>query len=425
MNVLLLGSGGRENAFAWKLAQSELLTQLYIAPGNGGSERWGTNLPINPNDFEAVKSAVLKLKIDMVIVGPEEPLVRGIKDFFLDDSEICKIPVIGPGKLGATLEGSKEFAKDFMLRHNIPTAKYFTVTQENISEGVEFLDEMSAPYVLKADGLAAGKGVLIIHSLEEAKSELKLMLDGKFGAASKKVVIEECMTGIELSVFVLTDGFGYVILPEAKDYKRIGEGDTGLNTGGMGAISPVPFADKAFMQKVEEKIVIPTLEGLRKDDIPYKGFIFLGLFNTDGEPRLIEYNVRMGDPETEAVMLRIKSDLLQLFVATANYDLKNETIEIDTDFATTVMMVSGGYPEEFEKGKAISGLENVEGSIVFHAGTTKNSAGVIQSAGGRVLAVSSKAKTMKEALELSFKNVAKIQYDGSYYRRDIGFDLIK
>ena len=423
MNVLLLGSGGRENAIAWKLAQSPLLTQLYIAPGNGGSDRFGINVPLNPNDFDAVKRVVLDLEIGLVIVGPEEPLVRGIKDFFLEDKELSKIPLIGPGKLGATLEGSKEFAKDFMLRHNIPTAKYFVVTQANLDEGIEMLEQLASPYVLKADGLAAGKGVLILPSLQDAKNELKLMLDGKFGSASKKVVIEEHMTGIELSVFVLTDGIGYVILPEAKDYKRIGEGDTGLNTGGMGAISPVPFADKAFMDKVENLIVKPTLEGLRKDDIPYKGFIFLGLFNTNGEPRLIEYNVRLGDPETEAVMLRIKSDLLKLFISTANYDLKNETIEIDSDFATTVMMVSGGYPEDFQKGKIISGLEDVEGSLAFHAGTIRNKDGKIETSGGRVIAMSSKAKTMKEALKLSFDNVAKIKYDGAYYRGDIGFDL--
>lgn len=423
MNVLLLGSGGRENAMAWKLAQSTLLTKLYIAPGNGGSDRYGTNIPLDINNFEAVKKVVIDLKIEMVIVGPEEPLVRGIKDFFLEDKVLSKIPLIGPGKLGATLEGSKEFAKDFMLRHNIPTAQYFVVTPTNLEEGLEMLEQMKAPYVLKADGLAAGKGVLILPSLEDAKKELKLMLDGKFGAASKKVVIEEHMTGIELSVFVLTDGKGYVILPEAKDYKRIGVGDTGLNTGGMGAISPVPFADKAFMDKVEKLIVVPTLAGLRKDDIPYKGFIFLGLFNTDGEPRLIEYNVRLGDPETEAVMLRIKSDLLKLFISTANYELKNETIEIDTDYAATVMMVSGGYPEEFQKGKVISGLDSINGSLVFHAGTMRNTNGDIETAGGRVIAVSSKAKTMKEALKLSFENVAKIKYDGVYYRNDIGFDL--
>lgn len=423
MKVLLIGSGGRENALAWKLSQSKLLTKLYIAPGNGGSDRYGENLVIDVNDFELVKKHVLALKIELVIVGPEEPLVRGLKDFFLDDKELSTIPVIGPGKLGATLEGSKEFAKDFMLRHNIPTAKYFVVTSLNLAEGLEVLDGMQAPYVLKADGLAAGKGVLILHSLEEAKSELKAMLDGKFGAASSKVVIEECLTGIELSVFVLTDGFGYVILPEAKDYKRIGEGDKGLNTGGMGAISPVPFADEAFMKKVEDRIVKPTLEGLRKDDIPYKGFIFLGLFNTAGDPYLIEYNVRMGDPETEAVMLRIKSDLLKLFVATSKYELKDEVIEIDPDYAATVMMVSGGYPEAFEKGKVISGLDQVEGSLVFHAGTTKNPNGEVVTGGGRVLAVSSKGKTMEEALNKSFSNVAKIKYENSYYRRDIGFDL--
>ncbi len=423
MNVLLLGSGGRENAFAWKLAQSPLLTKLYIAPGNGGSERWGTNIALNPNDFDAVKAAVLNHGIQMVIVGPEEPLVRGIKDYFLNDKEISSIPVIGPGKLGATLEGSKEFAKDFMLRHNIPTAKYFTVTKDNLEEGFNVLSDMKSPYVLKADGLAAGKGVLILDSLDEAKSELSLMLNGKFGAAGNKVVIEEFISGIELSVFVLTDGYSYVLLPEAKDYKRIGVGDTGLNTGGMGAISPVPFADAAFMKKVEEQIVIPTLDGLRKDDIPYKGFIFFGLFNTNGNPYLIEYNVRMGDPETEAVMLRIKSDLLQLFIATANFELKNETLEIDSDFAATIMMVSGGYPGDFEKGKPISGLEKVDGSIVFHAGTASSSKNEIVTAGGRVLAVSSKGKTMSEALRLSFDNVSKISYEGAYFRKDIGFDL--
>lgn len=423
MNVLLLGSGGRENAFAWKLAQSPLLTKLFIAPGNGGSERWGTNIVLDPNDFEAVKVAVLNNDIQMVIVGPEEPLVRGIKDFFLNDKDISNIPVIGPGKLGATLEGSKEFAKDFMLRHNIPTAKYFTVTKDNLEEGFKVLSEMNSPYVLKADGLAAGKGVLILNSLDEAKSELGLMLNGKFGAAGNKVVIEEFISGIELSVFVLTDGYSYVLLPEAKDYKRIGVGDTGLNTGGMGAISPVPFADAAFMKKVEEQIIVPTLDGLRKDDIPYKGFIFFGLFNTNGNPYLIEYNVRMGDPETEAVILRIKSDLLQLFIATSNFELKNETLEIDSDFAATIMMVSGGYPGDFEKGKVISGLDKVDGSIVFHAGTALNSKNDEVTAGGRVLAVSSKGKTMSEALRLSFESVNKISYEGAYFRKDIGFDL--
>ncbi len=422
MNVLLLGSGGREHTLAWKMKQSPKLSNLYIAPGNAGTAELGTNIDINPNDFEAVKKAALDNKIDMLVVGPEEPLVRGVKDFFLNDSEVASIPVIGPGKEGAQLEGSKDFSKAFMQRHNIPTAKYFTVTQDNLSEGLGHLADMNAPYVLKADGLAAGKGVLIINDLEEAQDELKSMLDGKFGSASAKVVIEEFLDGIELSVFVLTDGSAYVVLPEAKDYKRIGEGDTGLNTGGMGAISPVPFADKVFMDKVHERIVHPTVEGLKKDAIPYKGFIFIGLIKVNNEPYVIEYNVRMGDPETEVVMPRLKTDLLELFEATAAGELKNKTIEVDDRTVTTVMMVAGGYPEAYEKGKEITNLEKVSDGMAFHAGT-KLSDGKVLTNGGRVIAFSSYGVNMQEALEKSYRNANAVSFQDAYFRKDIGFDL--
>lgn len=422
MNVLLLGSGGREHALAWKMAQSPLLDTLYIAPGNAGTAQVGTNLPISATDFDAIKNAVKQYNIELVVVGPEDPLVKGVHDFFLSDSELKNIPVIGPQKYAATLEGSKEFAKNFMNRHNIPTAKHFTVTAENIEQGFDFLSQQSAPFVLKADGLAAGKGVLILNDLDEAKSELKNMLNGKFGSASATVVIEECLKGIEMSVFVLTDGEGYVILPEAKDYKRIGEHDTGLNTGGMGAVSPVPFADEKLMQRVEEEIIKPTIKGLREDNIPYCGFIFFGLMNDNGTPKVIEYNVRMGDPETEVVIPRIKSDLLKLFVATANGTLKNEKIDITPMSATTVMAVSGGYPESYEKGKVISFNEPFTDSIVFHAGTKLDN-GEVKTSGGRVLAVTSLGDNKDAALKISYKNLAKIHYDKMYYRRDIGQDL--
>ncbi len=422
MNILLLGSGGREHALAWKMAQSDKLNQLFIAPGNAGTSAVGTNVEINPNDFEAVKQLVLKESIEMIVVGPEEPLVRGVKDFVLNDSEIAHIPVIGPGKEGAQLEGSKEFAKAFMMRHNIPTAGYLSVTAENLQEGVEFLKTMKAPYVLKADGLAAGKGVLILDDLSEAEAELKAMIEGKFGEASSTVVIEEFLKGIELSVFVLTDGHGYVVLPEAKDYKRIGEGDSGLNTGGMGAVSPVPFADEVFMKKVHDRIVHPTVEGLVKDNIPYKGFIFIGLISIEGEPFVIEYNVRMGDPETEVVIPRLKSDLVDLFQAVASGTLRTKQIEVDERSATTVMCVSGGYPGSYEKGKVITGFDQIEDGLVFHAGTTTKDGNVVTS-GGRVIALTAYGKDKDDALKQSFKNAQSIEFEGKYFRSDIGFDL--
>ena len=423
MNVLILGSGGREHTFTWKLAQSQILNKLYIAPGNAGTAELGENINIKADDFAAVRSLCLDKEIDMVVIGPEDPLVKGIHDFFLVDTNLKKIPVIGPQKAAAELEGSKDFAKEFLFRHNIPTAAYQTFTSENLEEGYTFLDTLKAPYVLKADGLAAGKGVLILSSLKEAKTELKEMLtEAKFGQASSKVVIEEFLDGIELSVFVLTDGNSYKILPTAKDYKRIGEGDTGLNTGGMGAISPVPFADDVLMQKIEERIVKPTVEGLKKDQLPYKGFIFIGLIKVDNEPIVIEYNVRMGDPETEAVLPRIKSDLLELFLAVGEGKLNEKTLELDPRFATTVMMVSGGYPEAYEKGKVITGIDTVEDSIVFHAGT-KIEGTEIQTNGGRVIALTSFGDTMNEALTKSFANAEKVNFEGKYYRTDIGFDL--
>lgn len=423
MNILLLGSGGREHAIAWKLAKSSTLNSLFIAPGNAGTKQHGTNVELNPLDFPAVKAFVLSNAINMVVVGPEDPLVAGIHDFFLADDEIKHIAVIGPQKEAAQLEGSKDFAKEFMKRHNIPTAKYATFTSENLEEGYKFLESMAAPYVLKADGLAAGKGVLIIDNLEEAKAELKSMLqDAKFGNASSKVVIEQFLSGIELSMFVITDGDSYKILPEAKDYKRIGEGDTGLNTGGMGAISPVPFADETFKDKVKNQIIIPTVKGLKQDGIPYKGFIFFGLINVKNEPFVIEYNCRMGDPETEVVIPRLKSDLIDLLEGVATGTLSERDVQFDERSAATIMMVSGGYPEEYEKGKQIFGLNTIKDSLPFHAGTRPDGPAVITN-GGRVIAVTSYGKNLSSAIEKSYASISQIEFEGAYYRKDIGFDV--
>lgn len=423
MNILLLGSGGREHALAWKMLQSNKCNQLFVAPGNAGTAQIAKNIAINPNDFESVKQFVLSEKIEMVVVGPEAPLVNGVYDFFKNDAELASIPVIGPSKYGAQLEGSKEFAKEFLVRHNIPTARYESFTAETVEKGYAFLETLNAPYVLKADGLAAGKGVLILNDLAEAKTELKNMLvDAKFGSASAKVVIEEFLDGIELSCFVLTDGKSYKILPTAKDYKRIGEGDTGLNTGGMGAVSPVPFATPEFLSKIEERIVKPTVAGFQKDNIDYKGFVFIGLIKVGNNPFVIEYNVRMGDPETEVVMPRLKSDLVEIFEAMAKQELDKVSLEIDERAATTIMMVSGGYPEDYEKGKAITGIENVTDSIVFHAGTSLKDEKVVTN-GGRVLAVTSYGTTYQEAIKQSYKSISKINFEKMYFRKDIGFDL--
>ena len=423
MNILLLGSGGREHAFAWKMTQSPLCSQLFVAPGNAGTVKIATNANINPNDFIAIKQFVLANTIEMVVVGPEDPLVNGIYDFFKNDTQISHIPVIGPSKLGAQLEGSKEFAKEFLVKNNIPTAKYESFTSETVEKGYAFLETLSPPYVLKADGLAAGKGVVILNDIQDAKDELKAMLvDAKFGSASAKVVIEEFLDGIELSCFVLTDGKNYKILPTAKDYKRIGEGDTGLNTGGMGAISPAPFADATLMQKIEDQIVIPTIKGLKNDNIEYKGFVFIGLIKVGDNPVVIEYNVRMGDPETEVVIPRIKSDLVALFHAVANEKLDDFELEIDERSAAAVVVVSGGYPEEFEKGKEIFGLDDKTDSLIFHAGT-KEEYGKILSNGGRVLVVTSFGETFKTATKKSYQTIESLKFDKMNYRKDIGFDL--
>ena len=423
INILVLGNGGREHAFCWKLAKSQLTNQLFIAPGNGGTEDLAINLDIGVNDFESIKKAVRLNQIKLVVVGPEDPLVNGLHDFFLSDPALEDIPVIGPKKMGARLEGSKEFAKMFMQRHEIPTAQYGSFTVENIDQGYAFLDQMKSPYVLKADGLAAGKGVLIIDDLKQAKTELaKMLLDQKFGVASSKVVIEEFLTGIEISCFVLTDGEAHLTFPMAKDYKRIGEGDKGLNTGGMGAISPVPFMDDQFNKKIQDRIVKPTIKGLLEDNIPYLGFLFIGLIKVGEEPYVIEYNVRMGDPETQVVLPRIKNDFVELLLATAEGRLSQIEIEIDDLSATTVVAVSGGYPEEYQKGKKITGLEKVKGSIVFHAGTTVKE-GKIVTDGGRVLAVTSYGEGHESALKQSYGQIEKINFEGINFRKDIGFDL--
>ncbi|NVM66291.1 phosphoribosylamine--glycine ligase [Mucilaginibacter sp. SG538B] len=424
MNILILGSGGRESAFAWKVAQSAHCDKLFIAPGNAGTTQYGTNVNIKVTDFEGIKALVLKEDINLVLVGPEEPLVKGVHDFFLADEQLKNIPVVGPQQEGAQLEGSKDFSKQFMERHNIPTAAYRTFTKDTLQDGLTYLATAGLPVVLKADGLAAGKGVLICLTLEEAQTELTAMLaDAKFGEASSRVVVEQFLTGIELSVFVMTDGNSYKILPEAKDYKRIGEGDTGLNTGGMGSISPVPFADAAYMKKVEERVITPTIEGLKKDGIPYKGFIFIGLMNSNGEPWVIEYNCRMGDPETESVMRRIDSDFVDLLLGVAEGNLNEKEIIISTKTAATVVMVAGGYPGEYLKNKVITGTENVRDSIVFHAGTSMDGNDVITT-GGRVLAITTVQDNMFSALQQATADASRIYYDGMYFRKDIGFDLL-
>ena len=424
MNILILGSGGREHAFTHKLNQSKKVTHIFVAPGNAGTQEIATNINVNPTDFESVKKAVIAHDIQMIIVGPEAPLVNGVHDFFLADDELKNIPVIGPKKDGALLEGSKDFSKEFMFKHGIPTAKYQSFTKENLQQGKLFLESLTPPYVLKADGLAAGKGVLILDSLEEAKSELEEMVSNqKFGDASSTVVIEEFLKGIELSVFVLTDGKSYKILPSAKDYKRIGEGDKGLNTGGMGAISPVPFADQIFLNKVEELVVKPTILGLQKDGIDYRGFIFIGLMNDNGNPSVVEYNVRMGDPETEVVLPRIQSDLFDLFDGVANQNLEEKEFSVTDKIATTVMLVSGGYPESYQKGAVISGLDNHKDSIIFHAGTKIKEEAIVTN-GGRVIAVTSLADSIQEALGQSYKTIDSIHFEKMNYRKDIGFDLV-
>lgn len=422
MNILIVGSGGREHALGWKIKQSKKVENLFFAPGNAGTNLIGKNFDVGVSDFPGIKKVVLENEIDLMLVGPETPLCEGLHDFFADDPELNSVKVVGPKKAGAKLEGSKDFAKDFMIRYDIPTAKYLTVTTDNLNDGIDFLKTMTAPYVLKADGLAAGKGVLIIDSIKDAEDSLKKMLAGQFGNASSKVVIEEFLTGIEVSVFVITDGKSYKILPEAKDYKRIGEGDKGLNTGGMGAISPVPFANAQFMEKVEKQIIQPTISGLQKDKIDYNGFIFFGLINVNGNPYVIEYNVRMGDPETEAVILRVKSDFVDLLEGAATGTLHTKNIEIDERIAVTVMLVSGGYPGNYEKGIVISGTSNVKNSIVFHAGT-KNDGENVVTAGGRVISVSSYGNSIREALNTSYKNADVIKFDKKYFRKDLGFDL--